>query len=106
MNWHFLAYGVGRGGGVGKGLSKLKISVDYFVIYDLWKIIVYCRSPKFLIFIVSGAKFTFCPNLEDLMPGTEVSLVLTVQHGHCHFKNCNHLQVCLPSFYFSMPILL
>jgi hypothetical protein len=70
----------GMEGGVGKGLFKLNFSVDYFVIYDFWKIIVYCRSPQFLISIVLGAEFVFCPHLADLMPGTKVGLVLTVQH--------------------------
>ena len=36
----------GREGGVGKGLSKLKVSVKYFAIYNLWKITVHCTSPK------------------------------------------------------------
>jgi len=37
VHWQLPAYGVGRG--VGKGLSKLKISVKNFAIYNLWKII-------------------------------------------------------------------
>ena len=48
------AYGVGRWG-VGKGLSKLKISVNHFAIYNLCKVIVHFRSPKYLISIVSRA---------------------------------------------------
>jgi len=44
----------GREGWVGKGLSKLKISVNYFAIYNL-EDNCYCTSPKYLISIVSRA---------------------------------------------------